>query len=243
MNYVPDQLAVQLLLNAIPVAFGGTGGALKIKPVLGMCPDALYNAIVHFQQVNVGTITPDGIVESGGATLFLLNRLADQHFPVTSAAAAVSARDIDRFVGTKIQAFQDRWKEHPEELQRVQQRQTQAALQKWHAWAERLRREGPGNANVKAAVVFLDDIARRTPRGSEPSFNGWAVGFGLAYVASGFGSDWQLKVMLEEVLAYHYEKRNVRVTNLGLDSAPVILFSNQTHILLKKHEQVVVDEP
>ena len=241
MNYVADQLAAQMLLNSIPQHFGGTGGALEIKkPMAGICPDALYNAILDFQHKNVGSITADGIVEPGGTTLLFLNRLAEQHFPAT--IRKTTPQDYDRALDVKIKAQQERWKAHPEELKRMQQRQSQEAMAKWHAWKSRLRKEGGNNPNVNAAIWFLDDL-EKTFKGSEPSINGWAVGFGAAYVATGYGSNWEFKGMIGEQLAWSFEKKNVRVTNLGLKkSFPVILFANQTHHIFKKVEQIVVDE-
>lgn len=239
MNHIADQLAVQMLLNAIPKHFNGTGGDLKIHAVAGICPDALYDAILKFQRSSVGSINADGIVEPGGTTLLFLNRLADQHFPATTPNTA----DIDRAVDVRIQAQKDRWNDHPEELKRMQQRQSQDALKTWHAWKDRLRHEGKGNSNVNAAIWFLDDLEKSSSDG-KPSINGWSVGFGAAYVASGYGSNWELKAMIGEQLAYSYEKKNVRVTNLGVkNSFPVILFRNQTHHIFKKTELLVVDEP
>ena len=241
MNYVSDQLAVQMLLNAIPQHFGGTGGELAIKPVAGICPDPLYNAILKFQTTNVGSITADGIVEPNGTTLLFLNRLAAQHLPAT--IAKTTPQDYDRALDIKITAQQDRWNAHPDEYQRMKHKQSQEALKNWHAWKSRLRKEGAGNPNVNAAIWFLDDL-EKTFKDSEPSINGWAVGFGTAYVASGYGSNWEFKAMIGDQLAYSYEKKNVRVTNLGLKkSFPVILFRNQTHHIFKKVEHIVVDEP
>lgn len=241
MNLVADQLTVQLLLNAIPEHMAGTGGKLEIKPVAGICPDALYKAIVHFQQSNVGSINPDGIVEPSGTTLLFLNRLAEQHFPAT--AAKMTPQDIDRAVDVRIKTQQDRWNDHPDEYRRMKQKESQAAMSKWHAWKARLRKEGAGNSNVNSAIWFLDDLEKRFA-GSEPSINGWAVGFGAAYVASGYGSNWEFKAMIGEQLSYSFEKKNVRVTNMGLKkSFPVILFANQTHHIFKGIEHIVVDEP
>lgn len=241
MNHVADQLAVQMLLNAIPQQLGGTGGTLEIKPIAGICPDALYNAILRFQRTSVGSITADGIVEPTGTTFLFLARLAEQHFPVTKAN--MTPQDLDRQLDVKIQAYQDRWKDNPQEYQRMKQKESQDALKKWHAWKDRLRRDGAGNSNVKSAIVFLDEVEQRLPKDSQPSINGWATGFGTAYVASGFGSNWEFKAMFGETLAFSYEKKNVRVTNLGLkNSFPVILFSNQSHHIFKKIEHIVVDE-
>ncbi len=241
MNHVSDQVAVQMLLNAIPQHLGGTGGTLAIKPIGGICPDALYNAIVKFQRTNVGSITADGIVEPTGTTFLFLNRLADQHFPAT--IPHTKPQDFDRALDVKINAQLDRWKDHPDEFQRMKKKQSQEAMAKWHAWKNRLRRDGAGNSNVNSAIWFLDDIEKSFKDG-EPSINGWAVGFGAAYVASGYASNWEFKAMIGEQLSYSFQKNNVRVTNLGVkNSFPVILFSNQTHHIFKKIEQVVVDEP
>jgi len=237
MNHVADQLTVQMLLNAIPQHLGGTGGTLDIKPIGGTCPDVLYKAIFKFQRVSVFSITADGIVEPTGTTLLFLNRLADQHFPATTP------QHNDRVLDVRIQAQLDRWKDHPEELSRLKKKQSEEAITKWHNWKNRLRRDGAGNPNVQSAIWFLDDI-EKTFKDGEPSINGWAVGFGAAYVASGFGSSWEFKGMIGEQLAYSFEKKNVRVTNLGLkNSFPVILFASQSHHIFKKIEHIVVDEP
>lgn len=235
-NYIGDQITIITLLNRIPEQFGGTGGKLQIKPVAGVCPDELYNAIIRFQEANVGSIKPDGKVEAGGVTLLFLNRIAEISAPITTIDAAA----MQKLTDTRIQTYQERWQTNPQEYQRMQQREQQAELKKWHAWKERLRQQGRGNLNARLAVDYLDDIERRL---SKPSINGWAIGFGEAYIGYDYNSDWQHLVMWGEMIATSYDKRRILINNYGLKGhSPVILFANQTHYILRTNEVVELNE-
>lgn len=239
-NFISDQIAVVTLLNRIPEHLGGTGGKLQIKPIPGLCPEDLYKAIVRFQEINVGAIEADGIVEAGGMTLLFLNRAADLNLPVTTVDDAAQRTAInDRFLDMIIKTNQERAATHPREAQRRQQRKRQAALAKWRAWKQRLRREAGKNLYVKLAIDHLNTIEQRLLPSSEPSIIGWALGFGHAYVGYDYQANWEEKVMWGEMLATSYDQRTVLINTYGIkDQPPVILFANQTHYILKEDEVV-----
>lgn len=117
-NSLGDQLLIMTLLNRIPAHFGGTGGNLHINPIEGKCPDQLYEAILRFQEVNIASIKPDGIIEPDGITLHFLNRLAARSFPMKKIEDFV----IDSFVedlyeDTLVEAYRDRVQANEQNIQ------------------------------------------------------------------------------------------------------------------------------
>ena len=67
-NLVDDQQFIINLLNYISVSLGGTEGKLQFKRLVdGVCPDALYAAIVRFEdryfpKQGSGYVDPDGMM-------------------------------------------------------------------------------------------------------------------------------------------------------------------------------------
>jgi hypothetical protein len=89
-NRMDDQKTVIDLLNRIPVANGGAGGSLSGSTIkAGVASDALYNAIVRFEDKHFPG-QRNGFVEPGGAMLKRMEQLAAQ------TAAAATTLDILR---------------------------------------------------------------------------------------------------------------------------------------------------
>jgi hypothetical protein len=74
-NWKADQQTVIDLLNNIPVADGGTGGALSGRIVAGLASTALYQAILAFEKKHFAG-QPKGFVDPGGLVLTNLEALA-----------------------------------------------------------------------------------------------------------------------------------------------------------------------
>ena len=74
-NWSDDQTTVITLLNRIPVSDGGAGGSLTGRIVAGLSSDALYRAIVQFEDRHFPR-QRSGFVDPGGPMLMRLEQLA-----------------------------------------------------------------------------------------------------------------------------------------------------------------------
>jgi peptidoglycan hydrolase-like protein with peptidoglycan-binding domain len=84
-NFTVDQEAVQNLLNKIPPARGGAGGALTDPIIDRTVSDSLYQAILNFQKIN--RVKVDGHVDPYANTIQLMNRLAGSFAPSASSSS------------------------------------------------------------------------------------------------------------------------------------------------------------
>jgi hypothetical protein len=90
-NWADDQKTVTGLLNRIAVNNGGTAGSLNAPIRPGICGDALYSAIVQFENKHLGG-QRNGYVDPGGAMLKRLETLAANPASVAPTTAAVPQR-------------------------------------------------------------------------------------------------------------------------------------------------------
>jgi hypothetical protein len=82
-NWKSDQEVVIALLNHIPIADGGTGGALGGRIIGGFASDALYQAILSFEK-RYPQVRQTGFVEPNGPVLAQLEGLASRPPPAPS---------------------------------------------------------------------------------------------------------------------------------------------------------------
>jgi hypothetical protein len=104
-NFADDQRTVINLLNRIPVSEGGTGGSLNGPVVPGISSDALYRAIVKFEDVN--QLYPErrnGFIEPGGLMLKRMEELVNPEKPKPAAQTVLdvlrrNVQDVKRLAG------------------------------------------------------------------------------------------------------------------------------------------------
>jgi hypothetical protein len=108
-NWVRDQKIIIGLLNRIPISAGGAGGSLATGPLVeGICSDALYKAIVQFEDKHP-ELGHSGFVDPGGKMLKAMEDLAKAPTPAAPTPAAETKLDILRRNVQNVQSVVGKW--------------------------------------------------------------------------------------------------------------------------------------
>jgi hypothetical protein len=245
-NLSEDQWTVITLLSRIPKVYGGPLGPLNQIVRRGYCADDLYQAILRFQGNAVYSLSkPDGMVEPGGATMVYLNRLAALYGPVTDPMSKLTDEQVIGMYGDELQkVYRERMDQNAPEYLRKVQRDKEAAEKKWKTWKEKIMKDGKGSLNAKLAVDFLNDEQRKSNSSTTIAFYPWAVGFGEAFIGYDYQGGWQRSMMWRETVMEAYDKRKLLLNTHGMKGpAPIVLFANFTHYVMKLDEVAEFNRP
>ena len=238
MNLSEDQWTVLTLLSRIPIVYGGPTKPLNFIVRPGHCADDLYQAILRFQKLAVLTLSqPDGRVEPGGATMAYLNRLADLYDPVTTPGKMTDDQVHKAYSDALHDLARERMDAKAPEWVTKQQRDLQAAKNKWKAWKAQILKDGKNGLYARLAVDYLNDEERARKSDTTIAFMPGAVGFGIAFVGYDYKNGWQRQMMWRETMLNFSDKRVLLLNTWGITGdMPVLLMDNFTHYVMKKNE-------